>query len=319
MKVLVTGAAGYIGSVVTEQLLARNHEVFALDNLRYGHYGAVHQEANFLQGDLLNREWLISLLAENPVDAVVHLAAEAQIDESMRDPGRFFLVNVHGGLNLLDAMMKADIHRMVFSSTAAVYGEQVKTPIAEEAGMAPINAYGESKLAFERMLYWYRMAHGLRYVTLRYFNASGATDSCGECHVPETHLIPILLEVAQGQREAVQLYGTDYGTPDGTCIRDYVHVVDIAEAHLLALSQIDHIESRTYNIGSGTGHSNLEVIQAVSQVTEKDIPVTPAARRPGDPERLVASSDLIRKELGWEPLFPQLAEIVQSAWQWKCR
>ena len=319
MKVLVTGAAGYIGSVVTEQLVGHDYEVFALDNLRHGHRAAVHPRAHFWQGDLLNGEWLTSLLAANPVDAVVHLAAEALIDESMRDPGRFFRANICGGLNLLGAMAAADVRRLVFSSTAAVYGEPEKAPITEEAAPSPVNAYGESKLAFERMLEWYRRAHGLKYVTFRYFNASGATDSFGECHVPETHLIPILLDLALGLRESVQLYGTDYDTPDGSCIRDYVHVADIASAHLVALAKIDRIEAGTYNIGSGTGYSNWEVIQTVSQVAKRNVPVIPAARRAGDPARLVASSDKIRRELGWEPHSPDLASIVQGAWAWRRR
>jgi len=319
LKVLVTGAAGYIGSVVTELLVEQGYEVVALDNLQHGHRAAVHPEAPFVQGDLLDGEGLKSFLAANPVDAVVHLAAEALIDESMRDPGRFFRANVCGGLNLLEAMIATGVERIVFSSTAAVYGEPQCVPITEDAPCVPVNSYGESKLAFERMLDWYRRACGLKYVSLRYFNACGATERCGEFHVPETHLIPILLEAALGQREAVQLYGTDYDTPDGTCIRDYIHVVDIAWAHVLALTEIDRVGARTYNMGNGNGYSNLEVIETVRQITGREIMVIPTDRRPGDPARLVASCERIRHELGWEPRCPNLTTMVETAWAWRQR
>ena len=319
MKVLVTGAAGYIGSVVTEQLVEQGCEVVALDNLQYGHQAAVHPQARFVCGDLLNGEWLKSFMAANPVDVVVHLAAEALIDESMRDPGRFFRTNVCGGLNLLEAMAAVGVRRMVFSSTAAVYGEPEIVPITEDAPCQPVNSYGESKLAFERMLEWYRKAYRLEYISLRYFNACGATERCGEFHVPETHLIPILFEVALGQREAVQLYGTDYDTPDGTCIRDYIHVVDIAQAHVLALAEIDRIGARVYNMGNGAGYSNRQVIETVRWVTGREIRVVPAARRPGDPARLVASSERMRQELGWEPRYPDLATMVETAWAWRLK
>ena len=319
MEVLVTGAAGYIGSVVTEQLVEQGHQVVALDSLKYGHRPAVHPEARFVQGDLLNGEWLKSFLTANPVDAVVHLAAEASISESMRDPGRFFRVNMGGGLNLLEAMAVAGIRRMVFSSTAAVYGEPESVPIVEDAPCVPVNSYGESKLAFERMLHWYRKAYDLKYVSLRYFNACGATEQRGEFHVPEAHLIPILFEVALGQREALQLYGTDYQTPDGTCIRDYVHVVDIGQAHVLALTKIDREKAQIYNMGNGNGYSNLEVIETVRGVTGREIRIEPAARRPGDPARLVASSHRIRQELGWEPLYPSLSSMVETAWAWRLK
>jgi UDP-glucose 4-epimerase len=319
LRVLVTGAAGYIGSVVTEQLVEQGHEVVALDNLQKGHKAAVHPRARFVQGDLADSEWLRSFLAANLVDAVAHLAAEALIDESVRDPGRFFRANVCGGLNLLEAMVAADVKRLVFSSTAAVYGEPTATLISEDAATTPVNAYGESKLVFERMLEWYRRAHGLKHISLRYFNACGATERCGESHQPETHLIPILLEVAQGRRGAIQLYGTDYDTPDGSCVRDYVHVVDIARAHLLALGAIDRVEARAYNLGIGQGYSNLEVIDAVRRVTGQEIRVERAARRPGDPSRLVAGSKRIRQELGWEPQYTELEAMVETAWAWRRR
>ena len=317
MKVLVTGAAGYIGSVVVERLLEQGHEVLALDNLRHGHRAAVDRGATFLEGDLLDRRWLKEQLVAAGCDAVVHLAAEALIGKSVRDPGSFFDVNVTGGLNLLDAMRSADVRRLVFSSTAAVYGEPVRVPISEDAAQEPVNAYGESKLAFERALPWYEQAHGLRHVSFRYFNACGATEQHGEYHVPETHLIAILLEVALGLRPDVRLFGTDYDTQDGTCIRDYVHVRDIADAHLLALGRIDELGSATYNLGNGTGYSNREVIEAATRVTGCPIRVVPSGRRPGDPARLVASSDRARRTLGWQPRSPELDDMIESAWKWR--
>lgn len=319
MRILVTGAAGYIGSIVTEYLLEHGYEVLALDNLQHGHRAAVHPLARFARGDLLDAAWLKQLLQTEPVDAVVHLAAEALIDESVRDPGRFFRANVCGGLNLLEAMVATNVRRLIFSSTAAVYGEPTHVPITTDAPQIPVNAYGESKLAFERMLEWYRRAYGLNYIALRYFNACGATQERGEFHVPETHLIPVLFEAALGQREAIYLYGTDYNTPDGTCIRDYIHVVDIARAHVLALESVDHLQARAYNLGNGAGYSNQEVIETVRQVTGRAIRVLPAERRSGDPARLVASSDQIRHELGWEPQYPDLATMVETAWHWRQR
>jgi UDP-glucose 4-epimerase len=319
LKILVTGAAGYIGSIVAEQLIEEGHQVVALDSLKNGHRAAVHPQAQFVQGDLLDAAWCKRLLAVTRVDAVVHLAAEALIDVSMRDPGLFFQVNVTGGLNLLDAVVGAGVKRLVFSSTAAVYGEPRRVPITEEDPREPVNPYGESKLAFERILDWYRRAHGLNYVTLRYFNACGATERSGEYHVPETHIIPILFEVALGQRKVFHLFGTDYDTPDGTCIRDYIHVADIAQAHLLALKQVDRLGARQYNMGNCTGYSNRQVLEEVRAVTGCGIPAVPAARRPGDPARLIASSDRIRAELGWTPRYPDLHSMVESAWAWRKR
>jgi UDP-glucose 4-epimerase len=299
VHILVTGAAGYIGSVVTERLIESGHSVVALDNLQNGHREAIHAGARFLQGDLRDRRWLLEELERANVDAVVHLAAEALIDESVRNPGRFFQANVTGGLNLLDAMTAAGVRRLVFSSTAAVYGEPTAVPIPEDAPCRPVNAYGESKLMFERALGWYERAHGLRHVSLRYFNACGATEACGERHEPETHLIPILLDVALGFRNEIQLYGADYATPDGTCIRDYVHVRDIADAHLLCLQHLDEMAPTAFNLGNGTGYSNRQVIDAVERVTGESIRVVVAERRAGDPERLVANADRIRQQLGW--------------------
>jgi UDP-glucose 4-epimerase len=319
MKILVTGAAGYIGSIVTEQLIEQGYQVIALDNLVNGHRAAVHPGAQFVQIDLLNYDGLATLLKADSVDAVVHLAAEALIDISMRDPGLFYRVNVVGGLNLLEAMVGAGVKRIIFSSTAATYGEPESIPITENAGQKPVNSYGESKLAFERMLEWYHKAHGLRHVSLRYFNACGATERFGECHVPETHIIPILFEVALGQRDAFQLYGTDYATPDGTCVRDYIHVADIAQAHVLALAKVDSLETRAYNMGNTQGYSNRQVIETAERVIGRKIPWVPANRRAGDPARLIASSERIRHELGWQPRYPDLATMIETAWVWRMK
>lgn len=319
MRILVTGAAGFIGSVVTEQLLEDGHEVVALDSLKYGHTAAVLPDAELIQADLLDVARLNAIVRSSRIEAVIHLAAEALIDESVRNPGQFFAVNTVGGLNLVEAMLAAGVKRLIFSSTAAVYGEPATTPIVEDAPCEPVNAYGESKLAFERMLPWYATAHGLRSISLRYFNACGATARYGEDHLPETHLIPTLFEVALGQRAAINLFGNDYETPDGTCIRDYVHVADIARAHLLALTRVDSISSRSYNMGNNRGYSNLEIIETVRQVTGREIRVDVAARRLGDPARLVASDERIRSELGWEPEYPDLRAMVESAWSWRLR
>ena len=316
MNILVTGAAGYIGSVVTERLIEQGHQVVALDNLRHGHRDAVHPAARFVVGDLLDRSWLIDEVRRAEVDSVVHLAAEALIDESIRDPGTFFRVNLTGGLNLLDAMVAAGVRRLIFSSTAAVYGEPTEVPIREDAPLRPVNAYGESKLAFERVLPWYQRAHGVRHVSLRYFNACGATPGAGERHDPETHLIPLVLDVALGRRDAISLFGTDYDTPDGTCIRDYVHVRDIADAHVRCLERIDSIEPTAYNLGNGHGYSNREVIAAVERVTGRPVRVVEAARRAGDPARLVASAARIAQELEWRPAIPALEPMIASAWAW---
>ena len=250
-------------------------------------------------------------------DAVAHLAGEALVGESVTDPAKFFDVNVHGGLNLLDAMVNAEVNRLVFSSTAAVYGEPASVPITEDAPRVPVNAYGASKWSFEQMLPWYAAAYGLRHISFRYFNACGATVERGEFHVPETHLIAILLEVALGLRDEIQLFGDDYETPDGTCIRDYIHVSDIADAHVLALSSIDELDSGAFNLGTGTGFSNRDVIESVRRVTGHSIPVVPAPRRTGDPARLVASAARATDVFGWRPAYPTLDTMVETAWKWR--
>lgn len=319
MKILVTGAAGYIGSIVTEQLVEEGNQVIAVDNLSGGYRAAVHPGANFMVADLADRAWLKLLFRTHAIDAVVHLAAEALVEVSMRDPGRFFQTNVAGGLNLVDAMVEAGVKRLVFSSTAAVYGEPVQIPVTEESLRKPVNTYGASKLAFEEMLAWYHLAHGLKHISLRYFNACGASERFGESHVPESHIIPILFETALGMREMFCLYGADYDTPDGTCIRDYIHVADIAHAHVLALKKIDSTGPRVYNMGNGSGYSNKQVIAAVEQVTARRVKVSVSPRRSGDPARLVASSARIREELGWKPKHPDLAEMIDTAWTWRQR
>ena len=317
MEILVTGAAGYIGSIVTELLIDQGYDVIALDNLSHGHRDAVHPKAEFKHADLLDGDWLKAFFQSRKLYAVVHLAAEALIDESLRDPGRFFTANITGGINLLEAMAQSGVKNIVFSSTAAVYGQPEKTPIKETAALCPVNSYGESKLAFERILKWYQVAYEINHISLRYFNACGATDMFGEFHMPETHLIPIIFEAALGERDALHLFGADYDTPDGTCIRDYIHVVDIARTHILALSKIEEIKANAFNMGNGAGYSNLEVVETVQRVVGKEISVLKAERRPGDPERLVASSEKIRQELGWIPLYPDLGEMVESAWEWR--
>jgi UDP-glucose 4-epimerase len=319
MRIFVTGAAGYIGSVVTERLLEQGHSIVAFDNLSRGHRDAVAAGAEFVEGDLLDRARLESELRRGRFDAVVHLAAEALIGMSISDPGMFFRTNVVGGLNLLDAMVQAGVGRIVFSSTCAVYGEPRVVPIDEEAPTSPVNAYGESKLAFEKALGWYARAHGVRHLSLRYFNACGATEMSGERHDPETHLIPILLDVALGHRASVHLFGTDYDTQDGTCVRDYIHVQDIADAHVLCLDRLDTLSAAVFNLGNGTGYSNRQVIDTVKAVTGRQIPVVEAARRPGDPARLVASAERIRGAIGWMPRIPELAAMVDSAWRWRTR
>ena len=316
MRVLVTGGAGYIGSVVTEQLVSDGHQVVVYDNLSKGFAQAVVEGAEFIEGDLLEGEKLKETLHENRIEAVIHMAASSLVGESVQEPAKYYNNNVVAGLVLLDAMRACAVKKIVFSSTAAVYGEPEKQPVAESDPTNPTNPYGEAKLAFERAMHWYEQAYGLRYASLRYFNAAGATECCGEDHDPETHLIPIVLQAAAGKRGHVEIYGDDYPTQDGTCIRDYIHVIDLARAHILALDVLNE-RSAIYNLGcGGDGYSVREVIETARRVTGKEIPVRVGPRRPGDPAVLIASSDKIKSELGWHPEFQDLSVIVESAWRW---
>lgn len=316
MRVLVTGGAGYIGSVVTEELVKDGHEAVVYDSLYKGHREAVVPGASFVAADLLDGETLRRTLQEHAIEAVIHMAADSLVGESVEQPAKYYRNNVIAGLSLLDAMREMEVKRLVFSSTAATYGEPAKQPIEETDPTAPTNTYGETKLAFERALHWYENAHGIRYASLRYFNAAGATALCGESHDPETHLIPIVLQAAFGARPHVTIYGDDYATRDGTCVRDYIHVVDLARAHILALGILDE-RSAIYNLGcGGDGYSVLEVIETAKEVTGRDIPVKMGARRPGDPATLIASSDKIKSELNWQPVMQDLKVIIESAWAW---
>ena len=316
MKVMVVGGAGYIGSVVTEELICSGHNAVVFDNLVQGHREAVHPDALFIRGDMADVTALDAAFSAHGVDAVVHLAGETIVDESMTNPYRFFLKNVVHGLNLLEAMRQHGVKRLVFSSTSAVYGEPRQLPLVEDHSKNPSNAYGESKLIFERMLGWYDRAYGFRFGALRYFNAAGASERCGEHHNPENHLIPLVLQVALGQRESISIFGTDYDTPDGTCIRGYTHVVDLARAHILVLENLDRIGSRFYNVGTSRGYSVLEVIEAARKVTGVPIQAIPTDRRPGDVSQMVADASLIRQELGWMPEYDDIESIVRSAWEW---
>ncbi len=316
MKILVAGGAGYIGSICAELLLDEGHEVFVLDNLTEGHRAAIDSRARFIEADLADFENVKLALAAARPDAVMHFAASALVGESMENPSKYFRNNVANGLNLLDAMIAANVKRLVFSSTCATFGPPERVPIDETLPQRPINPYGESKLAFERILRWYGEIHGLRFVALRYFNAAGASKNFGEDHRTETHLIPNVLKVALGQKPHVDIYGTDYETPDGTCIRDYIHILDLSRAHILAL---DAPKSEFYNLGTGGGSSVRELIHVCRAITGHKIPVVEKPRRAGDPPRLIAASAKIKAELGWEPKFQRLDAIIESAWKWHQR
>ena len=316
MRVMVTGGAGYIGSVVTEELLRDGHDVVVYDNLQKGHRQAVVAPAQFVHANLADKGKLEETLSAHRIEAVVHMAADSLVGESCEQPAKYYRNNVVAGLTLLEAMRETGVAQLVFSSTAATYGEPEKQPIEETDPNRPTNPYGESKLAFERALRWYDEAYGLRYGSLRYFNAAGASQRCGEDHDPESHLIPIALQVAAGTRETIEVYGNDYPTPDGTCVRDYIHVIDLARAHILALGALDQ-GSRIYNLGcGGDGYSVNEVLAAAREVTGKDIPAAVGGRRAGDPSVLIASSEKIKRELGWKPQFQDLRVIIESAWRW---
>jgi len=313
MKILVTGGAGYIGSICVEQLLNLGHEVTVFDNLTEGHRKAVDPRATLITGDLQIRSDIESALEKTRPEATMHFAANALVGESMVNPSKYFRNNVYGGINLLDAMIAVGCKRFVFSSTCATFGPPDRIPIDETLPQRPINPYGESKLMFEKVLRWYDEIHSLKFVALRYFNAAGATDTYGEDHRIETHLIPNIVKVALGQKENVEIYGTDYETPDGTCIRDYIHILDLAQAHILALGVP---QSAFYNLGTGGGTSVREVIASVERISGKKIAVVEKPRRPGDPPKLIAGSDKVKRELGWKPKFENIDEIIKSAWAW---
>jgi len=316
LRVLVAGGCGYIGSVVAESLLTAGHEVVVYDSLVTGHRSAVPEAAVFVRGDLADAEALDNLFSRYDFDAVMHFAAFIQAGESMEKPGLYFQNNVCNSLRLIEKVAQRGVKRFVFSSTAAVYGEPKDGLISEDDPLAPANTYGETKLMIERMLHWYGEIYGLRYAALRYFNAAGAAGARGEDHLPETHLIPLVLQVPLGKREHIRIYGSDYPTPDGTCIRDYIHIADLASAHLLALEALGERPNLTYNLGNGKGYSVREVIDVAREVTGHPIPAVEVPRRPGDAPVLVASSERISRVLGWQPRYPALVDIVRSAWAW---
>lgn len=316
MKILVAGGAGYIGSVVTEELVKDQHEVVVYDSLYKGHRQAVVADAHFVQADLMDSDTLRQTLREHHIEAVIHMAADSLVGESVQNPAKYYQNNLVAGLALLNAMRECDVARIVFSSTAAVYGEPQKQPIEENDPTQPTNTYGETKLAFEHAMRWYETAYGIHYASLRYFNAAGATAHCGEHHAPETHLIPIVLQAISGQRSHVEVFGEDYPTRDGTCVRDYIHVVDLARAHILALNILNE-RSSIYNLGcGGDGYTVRQVIEAAQEVTGRQCEVKMGPRRAGDPAVLIASSNKIKRELGWSPERQNLRQIIESAWNW---
>jgi UDP-glucose 4-epimerase len=320
VRYLVTGGAGYIGGVVARQLLAAGNEVVVYDNLGHGKRGNVPKDATLVEGDIADAVRLKAVFAGEKFDGVLHFAALIEAGESMRTPEKFFINNTAGSATLLEAVVKYRVPRVVFSSTAAVYGNPERVPIEEDARLAPTNVYGESKLLTERMLWWLGEVYDLRYAALRYFNVAGALETpegmYGEAHEPETHLIPLMLDVAMGRRENIRIFGTDYDTEDGTCVRDYIHVADIGRAHLLAMEALGKEPRMTFNLGNGRGFSVRQVIEAARKVTGHAIPVIEEPRRAGDPARLVASSEKIQRELGWKAEVPELEEILRSAWAW---
>jgi UDP-glucose 4-epimerase len=315
LKILVTGGAGYIGSIVVEQLIEAGESVVVFDNLYQGHRAAVHPEAVFVRGDLVDRSAVDALLREHEPEAIMHFASHTLVGESMEAPFRYLGENVTNGLNLLQSAVQCGVRRFILSSTANLFDRPQRMPIDEEESIVPGSPYGESKHILERMLYWLDQVHDLRYAALRYFNAAGASLERGEDHHPELHLIPIVLEVALGKRDNVLVFGDDYPTRDGTCVRDYIHVMDLAQAHVLALHALDG-GSRVYNLGNGQGFTVHEVIQTAREVTGQPVPAEIGPRRLGDPAVLIASSDRIRRELGWEPRYPELRDIIASAWRW---
>lgn len=318
MSVLVLGGAGYVGSHAVYQLIDQGKDVVVIDNLQTGHKEAINPKAKFYQGDIREIEFLRDVFTKEKIESVIHFAANSLVGESVTMPLEYFDNNVYGTQVLLQAMVEFDIKKIVFSSTAATYGEPKTTPITEDMETNPTNPYGETKLTMEKMMKWTEQAHGINYVSLRYFNVAGAreTGEIGEDHHPETHLIPIILEAALGKRSHITIFGEDYDTPDGTCIRDYIHVEDLIEAHLLALDYLDKGESNIFNLGSSKGYSVKEMVDAARKVTGKEIPAEIGERRPGDPSILVASSDKAKKTLGWEPVRTTIEKIIEDAWNW---
>jgi UDP-glucose 4-epimerase len=315
MSILVTGGAGYIGSVAVEQLCEAGQSVVVLDNLSQGHREAVHPKATFIACDLANKLAIDEILRQHKPDTVMHFAAHSLVGQSMKHPFQYLGANVTNGINLLSSMIEHGIKRFILSSTANLFDAPRKIPIDEEELIVPGSPYGESKFILERMLHWLDRIHGLRYATLRYFNAAGASAERGEDHSPELHLIPIVLEVARGQRDSVTIFGDDYPTDDGTCVRDYIHVSDLAQAHILAMNTLDR-GSGTYNLGNGRGFSVKQVLETAREITGHHIPAKIGPRRSGDPPILIASSEKIRRDLGWRPQFTELQGIIQSAWNW---
>ncbi len=315
MKILVTGGAGYIGSIVVEQLVKAGESVVVLDNLYQGHRAAVHPAAAFVEGDLADRATIDALMQAHRPEAIMHFASHTLVGESMENPFRYLGENITNGLNLLQSAVEHGVRRFILSSTANLFDDPERMPIAETERIVPGSPYGESKFILERMLYWLDQIYNFRHAALRYFNAAGASPERGEDHHPEYHLIPIVLEVALGKRQQVKIFGDDYPTRDGTCVRDYIHVLDLAQAHILALRALDR-GSRVYNLGNGQGFTVKEVIEAAREITGHSIPAEVIARRPGDPAVLIASSDKIRRELGWQPQYPNVRDIIESAWKW---
>ncbi|MBI5664164.1 MAG: UDP-glucose 4-epimerase GalE [Nitrospirae bacterium] len=316
MNVLVTGGAGYVGSVVVEMLLKEGFDITVVDSLIEGHRSALPKNINFVKADIGDRGVMKQTFRENNIDAVIHMAGETLVSKSMTHPQDYFINNVAKGMELLEAMRETGVKRIIFSSTAALFGNPIFTPITEEHPTEPINTYGRSKLMFEQMLEWYNKIHGLNYVCLRYFNAAGATAEHGEHHSVETHLIPIVLQTALGQRDHVDIYGSDYETRDGSCIRDYIHIADLAMVHVEALRKMDKIGPQKLNLGNGEGYSVKEVIEAARKITGHPIPARESDRRPGDPAVLVASSKKTHTLLGVTFRYPQIHQIVEAAWNW---
>jgi len=315
MNILVTGGAGYIGSVVVEELVKAGERVIVYDNLSQGHRDAVDPQATFIKGDLADVVRLEAVFQQHHIEAVMHFASSTLVAESVANPLLYFRNNVACGLNLFEAMRRHGVKKFILSSTANLFAEPERMPIDEEERIVPGSPYGESKFILERVLHWLDKSHGLRYAALRYFNAAGASPNYGEDHDPETHLIPLVLKVALGQREHIEIYGTDYPTPDGTCVRDYIHVIDLAQAHILALQALEG-GSRVYNLGNGRSFSVREVIETARQITGHPIPAIEGPRRPGDPAVLIASSTKISRQLGWQPRYPDLRAIISGAWDW---